>query len=264
MRSLVFALFALALIPSARAATAHDEQAWLNLTVMGSIKDDLVYFAEAQPRAGDGVSRIDQMILRGAVGWRLSPKVTLYQGYAHVVVPVEGGRDVNEERSFQQLSWTINRAVGGAELSSRTRLEQRWRSDGSGTGWRLREMLRYEHPLRTGSDTVNALIYGEARVRPDAQLRGCGDRPAGRIHGGDWLSQPGHQPAGRQCPHESCRVVDAVLSPLIVVQLGPKRCGAGLLRAGGVLGGDQPALDRAQGQQGGQHQHGRADQQMHP
>jgi hypothetical protein len=164
MRSLVFALFALALIPSARAATAHDEQAWLNLTVMGSIKDDLVYFAEAQPRAGDGVSRIDQMILRGAVGWRLSPKVTLYQGYAHVVVPVEGGRDVNEERSFQQLSWTINRAVGGAELSSRTRLEQRWRSDGSGTGWRLREMLRYEHPLRTGSDTVNALIYGEAFV----------------------------------------------------------------------------------------------------
>ncbi|PZU07625.1 MAG: DUF2490 domain-containing protein [Sphingobium sp.] len=149
----------LLLSPSARAATAQDEQFWLNLTAMGSVKDELVYFAEVQPRIGDGVSRVDQALLRGAIGWKFSPSLTLYQGYAHVVLPIEGGKDRNEERSFQQLSWMLGKPWGG-ELS-RTRLEQRWRSDGDDMGWRLREMVRYEKTLKPGSDAVNALVYAE-------------------------------------------------------------------------------------------------------
>lgn len=133
---------------------------WINLTAMGSIKDDLIYFAEVQPRIGNGVSRVDQALFRGAIGWKLSPDLSLYQGYAHVVVPTEGGKDVNEERSFQQVSWTIGKPWRG-ELSSRTRFEQRWRSDGDDMGWRLREMLRYEKPLKDGSGAVNALVYAE-------------------------------------------------------------------------------------------------------
>ena len=165
MRRIALSLLApLALSASPlRAATSEDEQFWLNLTSMGSIKGDLVYFAEIQPRAGDGVSRIDQALFRGALGWKLSPAVTLYQGFAHVAVPVDGGQDVNEERGFQQLNWTMGKPWGG-ELSSRTRLEQRWRSDGDDMGWRLREMLRYEKPLRTGSDALNALVYAEGFV----------------------------------------------------------------------------------------------------
>lgn len=146
--------------PPAQAATTQDEQIWLNLTAMGPVSGDLLYFAEIQPRIGNGVSRIDQTIVRGAIGWKLSPSLSVYQGYAHVMLPVRDGRDVNEERSFQQVSWTIGKPWQG-ELSSRTRLEQRWRSDGGGTGWRLREMLRYEKPLKPGSDAVNALVYAE-------------------------------------------------------------------------------------------------------
>jgi hypothetical protein len=151
-----FALFS----NPASAATSEDEQFWLNLTAMGSVKGKLVYFAEIQPRVGDGMSRVDQSLFRGALGWKLSPTMTLYQGYAHVVTPIEGGRDINEERSFQQLSWVLGKPWGG-ELSSRTRLEQRWRSNGDDMGWRVREMLRYEKPLRPGSDAVNALVYAE-------------------------------------------------------------------------------------------------------
>jgi hypothetical protein len=147
----------------ASAETSQDEQFWLNLTSMGSIKDDLVYFAEIQPRVGDGVSRIDQALFRGAIGWKFSPSVTLYQGFAHIVAPVEGGEDANEERSFQQLNWTLGKPWAG-ELSSRTRLEQRWRSDGNDMGWRLREMLRYEKPLEPNSDALNALVYAEGFV----------------------------------------------------------------------------------------------------
>ena len=79
MRRIALSLLApLALSASPlRAATSEDEQFWLNLTSMGSIKGDLVYFAEIQPRVGDGVSRIDQALFRGALGWKLSPAVTL-------------------------------------------------------------------------------------------------------------------------------------------------------------------------------------------
>ena len=165
MRRLILSLSALAscLGAPAHAETSQDEQFWLNLTSMGSIKDDLVYFAEIQPRVGDGISRIDQALFRGAMGWKFSPSVTLYQGFAHIVVPVEGGKDVNEERSFQQINWTLGKPWAG-ELSSRTRLEQRWRSDGDDMGWRLREMLRYEKPLNPGSDALNALVYAEGFV----------------------------------------------------------------------------------------------------
>ena len=148
---------------NAMARTTQDEHVWVNLTAMGSVSGRLVYFAEVQPRVGDGISRLDQLLLRGAVGWKLSPKLTVYQGYAHVIVPVDGGRDVNEERTFQQVSWIIGKPWGG-EFSSRTRLEQRWRNDGDDMGWRLREMLRYEKPLKPGTNAVNALIYGEGFV----------------------------------------------------------------------------------------------------
>ena len=165
MRRLILSLSALAscLGAPAHAETSQDEQFWLNLTSIGSIKDDLVYFAEIQPRVGDGISRIDQALFRGAIGWKFSPSVTLYQGFAHIVVPVEGGKDVNEERSFQQINWTLGKPWAG-KLSSRTRLEQRWRSDGDDMGWRLREMLRYEKPLKPGSDALNALVYAEGFI----------------------------------------------------------------------------------------------------
>lgn len=150
-------------VTPAHASTAQDEQLWMNLTAMGPVSGDIIYFAEIQPRFGNGVSQPDQTLLRGAVGWKLSPRLSVYQGYAHVTLPPQMGQDINEERSFQQVSWIIGEPWAG-ELSSRTRLEQRWRSDGGDMGWRLREMLRYEKPLKRGSQAVNALVYAEAFV----------------------------------------------------------------------------------------------------
>jgi hypothetical protein len=147
----------------ARAETSHDEQLWINLTAMGSISERAVYFVEFQPRIGDGFSRVDQLLMRAAIGWKLSPGVSVYQGYGHIVVPIEGGRDVNEERSFQQLNLAMGKPLGG-ELSSRTRLEQRWRSNGRDVGWRLRSMVRFEKALRADSDAINALVWAEPFV----------------------------------------------------------------------------------------------------
>ena len=83
--SLAVALSLATLAVPAQAATSEDEQLWVNLTAMGSIKDELVYFAEIQPRVGDGVSRIDQALFRGALGVKLSRDITLYPvSYTHL------------------------------------------------------------------------------------------------------------------------------------------------------------------------------------
>ena len=143
MRALL--AFALALLPvaPALAETRHDEQIWVNATIFGTIKDRLIFFAEAQPRFGSGVSRLEMLLLRPAIGWKASSTVSLYQGYGRVISPIEGGRDRKENRLFQQISWTIDTSERH-DLSSRTRLEQRWRNDGDDMALRLREMIRYE------------------------------------------------------------------------------------------------------------------------
>ncbi len=163
MRPARLAAAALLIAAPATAATEQDERLWVNATVIGSISGRLMAFAEVQPRSADGLSRLDQVILRPAIGWRVGKTLTLWQGYAHVMLPIEGGRDLNEERSFQQVSWTPFTGTAG-ELQTRTRLEQRWRSDGRETGWRARQMVRYERALDGRQGGLAAMASVEAFV----------------------------------------------------------------------------------------------------
>ena len=146
----------------AAARTVEDEQVWLNATMMGSAKGRLIYFLEAQPRLHDGGYRPAQLLLRGALGWKVSEAVSLYGGYLHVVLPRTAQQDRNEERLFTQLSWTIGK-IGRGTLSSRTRLEHRRLSTGGDTGWRVRDMVRYVHPIGDGR-RVRALAWAEPFV----------------------------------------------------------------------------------------------------
>jgi hypothetical protein len=151
---------ALALLTSAAPAwarTAEDEQAWINVTLNGSAGDRLVYFVEAQPRLLEGVSEMQQAILRGAIGIRLSDRVSLYQGYAYIAQPRDGLEpDRDEQRSFQQLSWTL--LPGATELSSRTRFEQRWVAGYRDMGLRVRQLARLETPIAPGDKPLKAVM----------------------------------------------------------------------------------------------------------
>lgn len=154
---------ALLVATPAAAQTENDAQVWVNLTATGSIKDRLVYFAEVQPRAANDASRLDQLLLRPAIGWKLSDRVTVYQGYARVLTYV-GDRDTRREhRPFQQVTWTLPQGPR-AEIQSRTRLEQRWRDDGDDMGLRLREMIRGEIAFARDGRGVRALGYAELFV----------------------------------------------------------------------------------------------------
>ena len=148
----------LAAVP-AKSETIEDRQLWSNVNVSGTTSSGFAYFVEVQPRFFGNAGRLGQVDARAAIGWRLSPAVVAYAGYAHIFLPLANRPDRNEERIFTQLSWTVGRLVGGT-LASRTRLEHRRRSNGNDTGWRFRQMLRYVHPL-TSPEKTRALVSFE-------------------------------------------------------------------------------------------------------
>jgi hypothetical protein len=161
IHAVALAALALAIAP-AQARTTEDGQMWLNATVMQTKPGGFAWFAEVQPRIGNDVSRMQQLLLRPAVGWAPNDKLTLYAGYAHVVLPQENAKDRNEERFFGQASWTIGK-IGKGTLSSRSRIEHRLLSHGHKTGWRAREMVRYVHPITT-PDKPRMLVSAEGFV----------------------------------------------------------------------------------------------------
>ncbi|NJR78372.1 DUF2490 domain-containing protein [Sphingomonas corticis] len=142
IRHLLTLAAALALATPAAAQVDHDLSTWVNLTATGPIAGKLIYFAEVQPRVGRDAEDVEQLLLRPAIGVQATPNLQLYLGYAHVEEPAAGE---NEERLFQQATLFVRDLPG--ELQSRTRLEQRWRTDGRDMQWRLRQMLRYEYPV---------------------------------------------------------------------------------------------------------------------
>jgi hypothetical protein len=146
----------------ASAETVQDEQLWINTTLFGS-SGNLAFFAEVQPRFGSGISQLDQILLRPAVGWKVTPDLTLYQGYAYVEDRGMPGSVRVEDRSFQEINWKIGE-FAGVKVSSRTRFEQRWQSAGRDVGFRLRENLRFAVPLTQEANSVSALGWSEAFV----------------------------------------------------------------------------------------------------
>ncbi|MEH3146512.1 MAG: DUF2490 domain-containing protein [Methylobacterium frigidaeris] len=153
--------FAASALPCA-AQVAADEQLWVNATVLGGV-DRFAHFAEVQPRFDQGISRLGQLVLRPAIGWKLGDRLAIYQGYAHVETSPPGARAFSEDRSFQQVSWEVGRFMG-VNVSSRTRFEQRWQSNGRDAGFRMRELLRASYPLTESGGGISALGWVETFV----------------------------------------------------------------------------------------------------
>jgi len=119
-------------------------------------------WTDGQLRFGDDFGRFSQGLVRPGVGYALNDSWSLWAGYAYVRTDQPYARNpTNEQRIWEQVSW--QRTFGRADLSSRTRLEQRFSSAGSGTGVRLREMGKLIHPLGQNSIWLIAM-YDEIFV----------------------------------------------------------------------------------------------------
>jgi hypothetical protein len=103
-------------------------------------------WTDLQLRFGDDSSRFSQGLVRPGVGYALNSAWSLWAGYAYVRTDLPYARTPStENRIWEQLTW--QGVVRRTDLSSRTRLEERFSSAGSGTGVRLREMGKLMQPL---------------------------------------------------------------------------------------------------------------------
>ena len=138
-------------------AQNEDFGIWLGTTATGKLPASLNdssgswrLWMDVQVRFGDDASQFSQGVLRPGVGYALSPSWTVWLGYAYVVTdqPYSTAR-TTEQRIWEQASW--GSSIGRAQLSSRTRLEERFVSTGSQTGWRLRELAKVTQSLGSSS-----------------------------------------------------------------------------------------------------------------
>ncbi|MBM3458593.1 MAG: DUF2490 domain-containing protein [Armatimonadetes bacterium] len=144
--SLIPWLLALALLAGpGRAARAddNDSQQWTLITVQKSLSPRWKLYFEVQPRHGSDVGGIELLVLRPAIGYQLTPKLSVWQGYGwtRLLTP----RFVGEHRSFQQLLYEDS--FGRMAFTNRFRLEERFLDGLDGVSLRARYMVRLSYPI---------------------------------------------------------------------------------------------------------------------
>lgn len=125
-----------------------DFQAWTALAVSGPVEKDsrfLLWF-DGHARFRDDASELGVSIIRPGIGWRINDNLDAWLGYARVVSRSDTAPNVEENRIWQQATYSLPQIFGG-NFSGRTRLEQRFRDTGDDTGWRVRQFIRWERPF---------------------------------------------------------------------------------------------------------------------
>lgn len=145
-----------------------DVQAWLLLLGLFPIGEQWTLQTEVQPRLNNDLSDVDQVILRGSMGRRLGPRVTLWGGYAYIPRWSAGER-FDEQRIWEQLSATFPN-LGKWTPSIRIRAEQRFLDDWSDSSHRLRAMGRFVRPI--GASPWSLVLWDEYFVNLDDTVGG--------------------------------------------------------------------------------------------
>jgi hypothetical protein len=164
---LALTLLAFLFVPAAHAQFT-DSGLWFSASGTGKLpqqmndaKGSWRLWTDGQLRLGDNMSRFSQGLIRPGVGYALNPAWTVWLGYAYIRTDQPYAKTPsNEQRVWEQLSW--QRLIGRTDLSSRTRLEERFHSAGSDTGVRFRELGKVMHPLGKGVWLIS--VYDEIFV----------------------------------------------------------------------------------------------------
>lgn len=133
-------------LPAATMAQAPaDTQQWTLLLATVRPTPEWRLHLELQPRLGDDVSAVDQVLTRWAVGRQLSPRVSVWGGHAWVA-NIRATGNIHEQRLWQQLSVALP-AAGAWAPSLRFRLEQRFAEPWEDSSHRVRALGRLARPI---------------------------------------------------------------------------------------------------------------------
>jgi hypothetical protein len=146
--------------------TRSDFRLWTPVYLTVSLPSKFIAYMEVNPRIGDDVTNIDQLLLRPAIGYQLTDKLSIWQGYAWVgnfnqphISPQSPFFE--ENRIYQQVNY--KHKFSHMKFLSRTRLEERWIEHADGTAVRFRQMLRADFPIPQAPDWA-FVVYDEVFV----------------------------------------------------------------------------------------------------
>lgn len=124
----------------------NELQTWEMVTLRVDAPHRVSLYGEVQSRTGLGFQEgegVERVIIRPAVGYRLTPTASVWQGYAWI--PGYRLGSVDENRIFQQL--LFENKVKKMAIINRTRLEERFIEGAGATAVRFRHLLRFAHPI---------------------------------------------------------------------------------------------------------------------
>jgi hypothetical protein len=147
----------------------HDAQLWTEVVLTVNLSPTWQVFVEGQPRWSDDWSTLQQVIARGALGYRLNPRWTIWGGYAWIP-RTRGPGTQYEQRIFQQLSGTFPTIAKWTPLL-RVRLEQRFLDTWADNSHRLRVRGRVVRPIDE-KGLWSIALSDEAMVTFDDTARG--------------------------------------------------------------------------------------------
>ena len=138
---------------AASPALADDTQAWGAVTVQGALSGPIRASSETVLRTSDakGFYELEQNLM---VGYKANKHVTYWLGYTFNPQYSHGTFGTTENRFRQQVSADNIAKIGPFNLNARLRLEERWRDNQPGTGWRLRPYVKLSMPIH-GKTNLN-------------------------------------------------------------------------------------------------------------
>lgn len=139
---------AMALIASsnAQASANSDFFTWVPININLKLGEQLRGFLEFQPRIGNDSSHLTSMMIRPALGWAITPKLTVWAGYLMSADSIKfTDKYLIENRAWQGLSWKDSTDDKQFIWEMRNRLEERFLAAKSDPSIRWRTRFRFEY-----------------------------------------------------------------------------------------------------------------------
>lgn len=159
--------------PAASAQFTSDRRVWWNATVqerVGTASRWRWYF-ELQGRTRDGINDMDQLLVRPAVGFDLTPRSSLWAGYGYTPSYPPDDEVLHEQRTWQQYLWVGRLRRPALQLQWRSRLEERWIAGNGETAWRYRQFARFTRQLGPRAGGPAIVLWDEVFVHMNDTAR---------------------------------------------------------------------------------------------
>lgn len=148
MRSIFILATVLLSVISTPAWAATDDQLWATLGATEKLGSAWRLQEEFVTRFSDKRGGLYELEAVGLLGYKPSKNVTIAGGYVYNPQYSHGDLTTTEHRLREQVTFDNVARFGSAKLSLRWRMEQRWRNNADGTGWRARPYAKLSIPIR--------------------------------------------------------------------------------------------------------------------